>query len=223
MAACLMVVGLLLLVSEQLFYFSEMGMNSNRFNWVYRFGLLASRINPTNQIYNIYKIAGEIELGADPLIVVKDVEKFKASHPLAARNYVEANNFYAILYDRTKNKDYLRLAVDNLNAAIFIDPYYPERYGQLSLYYYQLGQLPEAKAALLKNLSLKQNDFSAFMLLAKIYQVEGKKQQTIEALTAAFKQRPDLVQLRYLIGVAKQVENIRQVPIVISTRRPDIN
>jgi hypothetical protein len=72
-------------------------------------------------------------------------------------------------------------------------------------------------------LSLKQNDFSAFMLLAKIYQVEGKKQQTIEALTAAFKQRPDLVQLRYLIGVAKQVENIRQVPIVISTRRPDIN
>ncbi len=223
MAACLMVVGLLLLVSEQLFYFSEMGMNSNRFNWVYRFGLLASRINPTNQIYNIYKIAGEIELGTDPLIVVKDVEKFKASHPLAARNYVEANNFYAILYDRTKNKDYLRLAVDNLNAAIFIDPYYPERYGQLSLYYYQLGQLPEAKAALLKNLSLKQNDFSAFMLLAKIYQVEGKKQQTIEALTAAFKQRPDLVQLRYLIGVAKQVENIRQVPIVISTRRPDIN
>ncbi len=221
-AAVLAASAILFLAAEQVFYFSEMAFLTFRYPRANRLSGVALKINPTNQLYRIYHIGSGIDAGLDSGEIQRQIENFKTVHPGAANNFVEASKFYALLYDRNRDKQYLAKAAENMGSALKIDPYFPERYGQLALYDFQLGNLAKSKTELLQALSLKNNDFSSYLLLAKIYQQEGKKEQTIFALNRAFRLRPEVAQLRYLIAWLKTVDDIRNVPIQITARRQDI-
>lgn len=221
-AVMLVVCAVLFLAAEQIFYFSEMAYLTFQYPRAYKLSGLAAKINPTNQLYRIYHIGSGINMGLDKVSIRQQIDNFKNIHPLSANNFVEASKFYALLYDRERDKQYLSKAAENMEQALKIDAYFPERYGQLALYDFQLGDLEKSKIELLRALDLKNTDFSSYLLLAKIYQQEGKKDQTLFALNRAFRLRPEVIQLRYLIAWVKTVEDVRSVPIQITARRTDI-
>ncbi len=223
MGAVFIACGVLLIVSEYIFGFSKIYFLNQSYDKAYSLSSLAANINPTNQIYKVYKIGSEISLGKSPDLVTADILQFTRIHPLEARTHVEASNFYNLLYRSTGNKVFLQAAIAQMQTALAIDPYYGERYGQLALYYYQLGNLPAAKIAVIKSLSLKDDDFSSWVLLAKIYQQYNEKPQAILALEKAFHLQPNIPQLRYLLYLAKTSKDIRQVPIQIVIRPPNLD
>jgi len=65
-------------------------------------------------------------------------------------------------------------------------------------------------------LSLDDSNFAPWVLLGKIYQLEGNKAATVQALSRAFKLRPDIPQLEYMIYLAKNLSDIKKVPIQIA-------
>ncbi|MBI5529875.1 MAG: O-antigen ligase family protein [Candidatus Doudnabacteria bacterium] len=223
LAGVLIVCGTVLLVAEQIFYFAEMGYINFNYKETYKLSRLAYKVNPTNQITYLYELASAIRIGKDSGEIVQGIENLKKIHPNYTTNYVEAGNLYAMLYERTKEKQYLQHSVENMEQALKIDPNYSERYGQLALYNFQLGNLPAAKAAIQKSLALKQTDFYGWLFMAKVYQLENQRSPSLAALDKAYKLRPDIVQLRYLIDALKQLPDFRQIPIQVSVQRPDIN
>jgi O-antigen ligase len=221
-AAVLIIFGTDLVASEYLFGFAKQGYLNENYQRSYKLSSLAEKINPTNRLYEIYRIGGEIGLNADKGVIVKDIEKFTTVHPGLAATYVEAGNMYNLLYASTGNKFYLKSAVDEMDRSLGIDKFYAERYGQKALYYYELGDLNASKSAVIKNLSLKDDDFAPWVLLAKIYQLEGNKAAAIQALSRAFKLRPDIPQLGYMLYLAKNLADIKMVPIQIAPQSPHL-
>lgn len=215
--------GVVLIVAEQIFYFAEMAYINGQSKTTYKLSMISEKINPTNPIYSIYKIASSADMNFELKNFEINIENFIAQHPLQARTYVEASNFYGLMFHKSQNYYFLAKAIQNLQEALKLDPYYPARYGQLALYYFQMGNMTESKALAQKSLELKKDDFSNWLLLAKIYQSEGNREETVNSLTRAFNIRTDLIQLRLLIEAAKNAKNIKDVPIQISVRRPDLN
>jgi tetratricopeptide (TPR) repeat protein len=155
--------------------------------------------------------------------IAGDVRKIEGLHPTEASSYVAGSNLYDILFEVSgRHRSDLELAVSNMQAALKQDPLYAQRYGQLAVYDYELGQNEQAKANLLKDLSFEQDDFSSWILLAKIYQAENNKTGVISALTKAFDLNPRIPQLKYLLYYAKVVPDIRQLPIDVEDRPPEI-
>ncbi|HYV33358.1 MAG TPA: hypothetical protein VE973_00720, partial [Candidatus Limnocylindria bacterium] len=101
-----------------------------------------------------------------------------------------------------------------------IDPFFAARYGQLALYNFALGKNAEAKANVLKDLDQNPADFSAWILLARLYQMENNRPGVVNALTKAFGLNSNLPQLKYLLFLAKNLPKLDQLPIQISVREP---
>lgn len=215
-AAMLIVFGADLTVSEYVFGFAKRAYLNQDYQTGYKLSEAAWKINPTNALYKVYGIGSEIGLNAKPEIIIKDINSLTPVHKNQAASYVTASNLYALLYQTTGNKVYLQSALAQMNRALGIDKFYAERYGQRALYFYQLGDLDSAKNSLDTSLSLKSDEFSSWVLLAKIYQSRGEKTQTVFALTKAFKLRPDILQLGYLLRLAKILPDIKQVPIPVA-------
>jgi cytochrome c-type biogenesis protein CcmH/NrfG len=60
-----------------------------------------------------------------------------------------------------------------------------------------------------------------WLLLAKTYQVENKKSEVVRCLEQAFKLRPDLQELKFLLKTAEEIQDIRQL-IIPGGISPDI-
>jgi len=86
-----------------------------------------------------------------------------------------------------------------------------------------LGDYASAKTAVIKNLSVADTGFAPWVLLARLYQIEGKRDQAIAALTNAFKLQPDIPQLEYILYLAKTQKNIQSVPIQIVARSSSLD
>jgi hypothetical protein len=217
-ASVLIIFGVILVASEYVFGFAKIYYSNQDYQADYRLSILAERLNPTNPLYEVYRIGGEIGLNKNPGVIDKDIQRLTTIHSTQADTYVGASNLYNILYSSTGQKIYLQGAVSEMNKALKLDSLFAERYGQVSLYYYELGDLKASKSAVEKNLVLDDSQFAPWVLLAKIYQTEGEKTQTIYALTKAFELRPDILQLEYLIHLAKTEPDIKNVPIQVATQ-----
>jgi len=222
LAAALIIFGIDLAVSEYLFGFAKMNYLDNNYQKSYKLSSLAEKFNPTNRMYEIYRIGSEIGLNTSSGDIVSDIGKFTAIHPGQASTYVEASNMYNLLFGATGDKQYLKSAITEMDMALKIDKYYAERYGQEALYYYELGDLNASKSAVIKNLSLGDDNFAPWVLLAKIYQLEGNKAATVQALRRAFKLRPDIPQLGYMLYLAKNLADVKRVPIQIAPMPPHL-
>jgi Tfp pilus assembly protein PilF len=88
------------------------------------------------------------------------------------------------------------------------------------MYYYELGDLSASKTAVIKNLSLDSGNFAPWVLLARIYQLNGDKQGAVYSLSRAFKLRPDIPQLGYYLYLAKNGADIKKLPLKIAPMAP---
>jgi O-antigen ligase len=221
LAATLIVLGVDLAASEYLFGFAKRDYLNQNYAQAYRLSVLAEKINPSNGVYELYRIGSEIGLNKNPAGIIKDINNLTNESHGQAGIYVEASNLYNLLSASTGNKDYLKSAISEMDSALEIDPFFADRYGQTAMYYYELGNLSASKSAVIKNLSLDgSGNFAPWVLLAKIYQLNGNKQGAVYSLTRAFKLRPDIPELGYYLYLAKNGADIKKVPLQIAPMPP---
>jgi len=222
LAAILIIFGVDLAASEYFFGFAKRDYLNQDYAQAYRLSVLAEKINPSNGVYELYRIGSEIGLNKNPADIIKDINSLTAKSRGQAGIYVQASNLYDLLYSSTGNKDYLKFAISEMDRSLEIDPFFADRYGQESVYYYELGNLGASKAAVIKNLNLDSGNFAPWVLLAKIYQLEGNKQGVVYSLTRAFKLRPDIPQLGYYLYLAKNGSDIKKLPLQIAPMPPHL-
>jgi hypothetical protein len=64
-----------------------------------------------------------------------------------------------------------------------------------------------------RTITLHDRDLPGWLLLASIYQKEGKKEQTVRALTLLYEQYPADQLLRKLVAEAKAISDIKDLVI----------
>ena len=209
-------------ISEPLLGFGSRAYVMEDYRQAYNLDSLSFVINPTNVESLAYKTASEIRLAYNRKTVVAGIEEIENLHKGQTTSYVTASNLYSLLYSLRDNNSDLQSAISAMQSALKIDPIFSPRYGQLALYYYQSGNLNASRVAIEQDLSLDNQDFSAWILLAKLYQLNNNRPAFIFALTKAFKLDPTSLQLKYFLYLAKTLPDIRQVPIQIIARSPDL-
>jgi O-antigen ligase len=214
--------GLCLLTGEYVFSFADRAYLNENYSEAYKLSNLALHINPTNQLYYAYKAGSEIYLDKNLTMVVRDINNTRSLHPLQAASYAEISNLYDILYQQTGNKIYLQIAILNLQKSLAIDPFYPDRYGQMALYFYLLDDLGQAQRDLNYDLDFESSSFPSWILMAKIYQSENQRSSTINVLEQALKIMPGSNQLRYILEIASHTKDIKSLPIQLFVPRPDL-
>jgi O-antigen ligase len=210
------------LVSEHLLGAAARAYANGEYSAAGKLSSAGYAINPTNELFLIYRAASLIQLGRPGNEVGSDIAKIKSLHKTQSGSYVSASNLDNLLFSKGGDARILQLAAAEMETALQLNPLFAERYGQLALYYYQLGQTDKAQAVVLKDLTLNQGDFSAWILLAKLYQLQNNKPAVIFALTKAFDLQPNIPQLKYLLFLSKNLPNIKSVPIQINARQPAI-
>jgi len=108
------------------------------------------------------------------------------------------------------------LVVGSVIKALSFDPLYAERYSKLGFYYYQFGNLDLARTYVKMGLTISPDQFSAWMLLAKIYQLQNKGPQMLFALEKAYKLNSDNKQMQQVWQIAKTEPNIHKVPLYVA-------
>lgn len=208
-------------VSEPLLGFGSRAYDMQNYKQAYNLDKWAFTINPTNTLALNYKTASEIRLDYSRPVILSDIEKIENSHKDQASNYVTASNLYSLLYSLKNNKDDLQSAILAMKAALKIDPLFSPRYGQLALYYYQSGDIKASKEAIEQDLTLNNQDLSAWVLLARLYQLDNNRSGVVSALTQAFKLSPT-PQFRYFLYLAKNLPDIKRLPIQIIAHSADL-
>ncbi len=207
--------GFAVIVSEHIFFYGYQKYFEDDFKQARVLSNLALKINPTNQLYYLYKAGSAIRFNQQPDKIVPEIQRVVELHPQQAGSFVMASNLYHLWYMQNNESEHLEKAIINLERALRMDPYFAERYGQLGLYYYESGDLISAKENLNRCLSLEETYFPAWMLLAKIYQLENDRPKALFALEKAYKLQPNIFQVRQIWSMAKNTQEIQAVPIEI--------
>jgi tetratricopeptide (TPR) repeat protein len=206
---------ILVLSSDVLFAKAFRLYSEKDYDGAYKFSNMAATLNPTNEWILTVRADSVVHLNLGKDKVEDAINRIKKARKNEADSWVISGDIYYLLYQTKGDKQNLALAISNIQEALKVDPYFAERYGQLALYQYQNGQFGEAKLSLFKELGLFDKDFSAWILLAKIYQNEGNKSATIASLNKAFKIHPESNQLKYIIYLAKYFPDIKRVSIPV--------
>jgi len=90
LAVILIIFGTDLIASEYLFGFAKTDYLNQNYQGCLKLSALAEKINPTNRLYEIYRIGAEIGLKINSGVIVNDIGKFTLIHTGQAGTYVEA-------------------------------------------------------------------------------------------------------------------------------------
>ena len=191
--------GVVFLTSELIFYKSNTDYNLGNYQSAYRLSSLAQKLNPENQIFSVVKASSEIQLGFPTAQTDAQIPQLIALYPQDARGYLYGANMQFLLYSKTGDKKFLEQAIATAGQAASLDPYNASRYEQLALYYYGDNNLDTARAIVEYSLSLDKNSASAWVLLAKIFQLQKNYRASREALQQVYElqQANPLVQSMY--------------------------
>jgi tetratricopeptide (TPR) repeat protein len=206
-------VSLAFLASEFIFYQALTSYYRQDWKSVESKTALAKKINPTNQLFSLYGAAGAILRGASEQETEQLVMEVLSYDPKSGKSQVMAANLYFLQYDKTQEKKYLEKAIKNMENSLGVDKYTPGRYTHLGFYYAQGGQLSNAKEALKVALSLDDKSVPAWLLLARIYQLENRPEQVLFALNGAKEAAPENAQLKALAEWGQDKAKVKQLPI----------
>jgi len=207
--------GVSFVVAEHIFYAGYKNFYSGNFAQSYKLASLALRFNPTNQLYYIYRAGSSVGLGKSQAKVMAEVGSAVDIHSHESRTFMSAANLYFMGFQHTGAPEYSEAVVQSMQQALSYDPLYAERYSKLGFYYYQFGKLDQAKEYVKTGLSLNSQQFSPWILLAKIYQMKGQREPMLFALQKAFKINPGNKQMQNIWHIAKTDTNISHVPLYI--------
>ncbi|HVY67838.1 MAG TPA: hypothetical protein VHA30_03015, partial [Patescibacteria group bacterium] len=210
------------LAAENLLGLARDAYANQNYRLSYRLASVSRALNPTNPLSLAFRAAAGAYLGRDAESFRAAVLAIVALHPTQSESYVSASNLYGTRYQAQNQPADLQTAAAYMAAALQLDPLFAERYGQLALYEYQLNDLPAAENAARRTLALDGDNFSALILLAKLEQLQGRRQQVIGLLNKAYRLAPNIPQLKFVLELARQTDDIRQVPLQISTSVPGL-
>ena len=214
--------GLVNLTAEHLLGLARDEYQGENYSQSYTLSNISHTLNPTNGLALVYRAYSNAYLLKDNSSVESDIIKNERLHPLQANSYVESSDLYQFLYRKTSEKKYLLASIASMESALKIDPFFAERYGQLAIYYFQLGDYTASEINIKQAISMDKSIFPAWIMLAKLDQIKGNKSDLIFALTQAFNLKPDSPQLKYLLNLAKNTDDIKKVPIEIYSRSPGV-
>ncbi|MBL8029791.1 MAG: O-antigen ligase family protein [Candidatus Doudnabacteria bacterium] len=205
--------GVVFLFSEFLFFKAKTSFVGQSFISSRKYVTFANRINPFNQTYYLYQVANEVIANPKYLDLNSRIDKVIGMERESARSYVMAANLSYLTYDMTNESRYLNQAILFMNQSLVIDRYSPSRYVHTAFYLAEAGQFELAREYLKSSLALDSNNLSAWMLLARIYQLENRPAQLKYALNEAFKLKPDEVYLKQLSQSAQDPSLIKKLVI----------
>ncbi len=212
--------GLLLILLSLVFLGSELALYlGNRYhalkkdNISAKYYLISRTLNPLSQPAYFASAAKSIDLEKPDYLVEKLIYKGIKIRPLEANTYIYASNLYFNWHIKTGNEEYFNQAEKMLLQAIKIDPFFSFRYSKLGMYYYKKDRLEKAREVLKTGLSLNQKDFSGWIMLAKVYQKEGKHDQLKFAFERAFLLEPDNPHVNFAWKMIKSQPIENQIPL----------
>lgn len=211
--ACLVIMGAGLLSAEHIFYRAVWAYAGQDYKKSEQLSSWAIHINPTNQLYYLYKAGSQVLGGADSREIAKTKQELIKLHPKAAVTYSMSGTLNYLSFIKTGDKQFFQAATDSMVQSLKIDPYSANRYVRLGYFYLLISDGDTARELTKSGLSLDKKYLPGWFQLAKIYQVQGKKPQLIYALDNALKLRPDIMELRALAKMAKEAENPKSVPV----------
>ncbi len=214
--------GLALLVSEHMLGIARNSYNYEDYQKVYRISRLAYALNPTNGLFLIYNTFSAINLQKSQAEIEMNIQSITKLHPTQSGTYVSAADLHYLNYIKTDNRASAVIAVENMEKAVEIDPLFAERFGQLALYFYELGNFELSRFYVEKALSIQDNIFSGWILLAKLNQLAGQREAVVFNLEQAFKLNPNIPQLKYLLNLAKNTTDIKMIPLDVMRRNPEL-
>ncbi|MFA5991433.1 MAG: O-antigen ligase family protein [Candidatus Doudnabacteria bacterium] len=211
--ACLVIMGLGLITAEHIFYRAYWAYSYRDYHTAQKLSTWAIYLNPTNQLYYLYKAGSQVLGGAGPEDIAKTKKSLVDLHPNAAITYAMSGTLNFLSFLKTADQQYFQAAVNSMTRSLKIDPFAANRYVRLG-YFYLYHYEPDTARELTKSgLSLDKQYLPGWFQLAKIYQIQGKKPQLIYALDNALKIRPDIMELRALAKMAKESVDVKTVPV----------
>ncbi len=212
MAILFLCAGLVLIVSEHLSYAAIQNYYSGDFEKTFKYASLARRINPTGQFYSLFEAGSAIRLKKDTVIIDKAQLANLNLHPESSRTYIQQAHLAGLRFFTTGDRAYLDLAVVDLQTSLHYDQFSPISYYLLAETYFIKGDLDTAKEYLKSILALNQDYYEGWMLLAKIYQIQDKKDQMVYALTRASQISPVYTEPKQLLERIKHGDVLKGLP-----------
>jgi tetratricopeptide (TPR) repeat protein len=204
------------IIAETVSFQAVLSYNSTDYIKAEKLSAVALRLNPTNQQYYEYNMASKIALSQMPLPEFEKEEKvLLALHPKAANSYSVLSTLNFLQFLGTKQTAYLQTSIDYEKKSLSIDPYAATRYVRLGYEEIFSGKLEQAKEDTKAGLSADMELFPGWIQLAKIYQLQDRKEQSIYALNSAYKLSPNLQDLKGLLKASKEAKDIRMVNIIL--------
>lgn len=213
LGAILVAAGVLFFAGEVFYYQGLKAFSNQDFRTASGLFRWADRLNPRQEMSRVYLAAASVRLGEAPIRIQANIKAVAEFHPQRAAAYAVESNLYYYWYYYDRQQQHLDDAVLSLEQAVGMDPYYARRYGRLGFYYLLKLDAARGEKNMKQELVLEPGYLPGWLLLAKAYQVEGKKAETLQALKKAFDLRPDLAPLKILLKTAEEVPDIRQLNI----------
>ena len=134
-------------------------------------------------------------------------------HPTTVASFYNASRTYAYLFNNTHNKEFLEKYFANAQKGLLMAPYARERYYPVAYWYYVTGDLENARLMINRTVTLHDKDLPGWLLLASIYQQQGKKEQVVFVINKLRQQFPSDPLLKKLLVDAKASPDIKKFVI----------
>lgn len=208
--------------SEVLFFKGLKAFNQQSYVEASKDFSLANKLNPFNRLLKNYTAGTAIILNPQDPLIVKKITDVVSWEAFDANSYAGQAKLYFLWYLATQDQTHLQACIEAMQTALELDPYYPQRYFRLGYYLAESGKLAEARETVKLGLQLYNKDVAGWTLLAKIYQLEKKPEQTAFAIDKAYKLEPLWPELRLLQRAIKtNLKNYLQLPIPASINTLD--
>lgn len=212
------ILGAAFVISELLFYRGYVQYLSGKYAQSLRSVRMASRINPASSMAQLYIGGNMVRLGSSGAAIDAQIQKIVAMHPADARSYAWAAGLYFLDYNITTDISRLKLTIENAKRMIALDPYYARRLMQYATYLFANNNLSDSLEVAKYSLSLDSDNTPGWLMVARIYQLQNRKEPAVWALEQAFSRHPEITALKYIVMQAKQETDFKKVfiPVAIS-------
>lgn len=201
------------LSSEYFLYFGVQAYNAKQFQRSSQLFSVAKTFNPSSRLVLDYVAASSIGEKKDTAITERAIEKMIKIHPTTVASYYNASRTYAYLFSNTRDPQFLEKYLENAQKGLLMAPYARERYYPVAYWYYVTGDLENARRMINRTVTLHDKDLPGWLLLASIYQQQGKKDQTVFVISKLRQQFPSDPMLKKLLVDAKAIPDIKQLVI----------
>ena len=207
------VFAVLFMAGEVLFFQGLKAFNEGDFRQALKYFHWAQKANPYQELSGIYSAAASVSLGAPETEIQEKIDSVGRLHPARSAAYALQSNLYYYWFFYKLQPRHLDAAIGSMEKAVALDPYFARRYGRLG-YYYLLKKSPGRALEEMKTaLGMEPGYLPGWLLLAKAYQVQGDKPNTVAALKQTAALKPDSKDLRALLKTGESLDDIRRLNI----------